>query len=180
MGSAIKKIVDKEKSQDDAIKRQSSQAQKNLNARLDNQRLLNVSGTVYDNMASRDSTTIYLVNRGSYIELYKGDIPISGEGGLAIENAVYTTALGDGQTLPARFGWEYVGVQYSNSWYTAIVDGVPTDYKAYDTDNAQAGRFIVDSNTRGLYLPANGAIPGGSLADGSETLALTVKGATER
>lgn len=146
----VNHVVDNKKAADAAIRKLSRQSQANLNARLDSQRFLNVSGSTYDSMTSRDSTTIYLVSRGDYIELYKGDIPISGQGGgLVVENALYATAIPNttDTPLPTQFGGIFTAG-------TRITDSqIPSNYQLWANDTTACGVFVVDDYSCGIYMP---------------------------
>lgn len=170
----VNHVVDNKKAADAAVRKLSRQSQANLNARLDNQRFLNVSGSTYDSMTSRDSTTIYLVSRGDYIELYKGDIPISGQGGgLVVENALYATAIPNATStpLPTQFGGIFTAG-------TRITDSqIPSNHQLWVNDTANCGVFVIDDYSCGIYMPdsMNYIYLRGQGAFGESTLVLPIE-----
>lgn len=170
----VNHVVDNKKAADAAVRKLSRQSQANLNARLDNQRFLNVSGSTYDSMTSKDSTTIYLVSRGDYIELYKGDIPISGQGGgLVVENALYATAIPNTTStpLPTQFGGMFTAG-------TRITDSqIPSNHQLWVNDTTNCGVFVIDDYSCGIYMPdsMNYIYLRGQGAFGESTLVLPIE-----
>lgn len=183
MASNLEKIIQADKKLKDSIRKQQFMSQQNLNKRLDGMRFKNISSAGYDSSEGNHyDETVYLVDKGDHIELYKGDTPISGKGGgLIIENGVVVDNLKNSPSLPSRFGWAYIGTgDYSETASIKATDhksvthaSIPDEYNVYE--GGGVGRIILDDYLRGVVFNQNDVEPVPRASDGKSSVTFKIK-----